>query len=129
MPSARVQLLGAKELIDQFRKLNEIVATRYIDESLEAGAETILAAIDRAAPEHKGVLKGAIRLKTTRVSRTRVEKVITVSKDAFYWKYLEFGTKFIAARQFVRKTFKNRKGTARTTIRDTFRDRVMGFKD
>jgi HK97 gp10 family phage protein len=129
MPGASVQLLGAKELIDEFQRLNEAVATEYIDESLEAGAETILAAIDRVAPEKSGVLKNSISLRTTQVSRTRVEKVIEISSRAFYWRYLEFGTRFIQAREFIRKSFRNRKGTARNTIRDTFRDRVMGFKD
>jgi len=129
MPDASVQLLGAKELIDEFRKLDDAVATQYIDEALEAGAETILAAINRVAPEKSGVLKNSISLRTTLVSRNRVEKVIEISSKAFYWRYLEFGTKFIQAREFIRKSFKNRKGTARTTIRDTFRDRMQGFND
>lgn len=126
---AKIELLGAKELIGEFQRLNDIVATQYVEQSLQAGAEVGLEALIRAEPEATGLLKQETRLETTLVTRTRVEKQIVIGKDAYYWRFLAFGTKYIPAMTRFRNAFKNRKSTARQTIRDTFRDRIYGFKD
>ena len=39
-------------------------------------------------------------------------------KNAFYWKFLEFGTKFITARPFMRPAFENKKSAAAQAMRE-----------
>jgi HK97 gp10 family phage protein len=127
MPGANAELLGADDLISQLQKLAD-AAPQNVDDALEAAAQQILTPIVSSAPEKSGVLKNSISLRTTQSSGNRVVKVIEVSSQAFYWRYLEFGTRFIQAREFVRKTFRNRKSSANDAIAATLRDR-MGFND
>jgi len=125
-PAAGAQLFGAKELIERFRQLSNAVATQYVDESLQGGAEVVYDAVQRQTPELSGLLKSEIKLITISKTRERVVKGIMVGAQAPYWKYLELG-KRILGHDWIRRAFKNRKGTARTTIRDTFRDKMAGF--
>ena len=45
-------------------------------------------------------------------------------KDAFYWRFLEFGTKFISARPFMRPAFESKKYQVAETIKDALRRRI-----
>jgi HK97 gp10 family phage protein len=136
----KVELLGAKELLERFRELDERVATKYVDEALQAGVDVVYDAILRAAPRRSGALQGAIHKVNIAVSRDRVIKAIVIDPRAYYWRFVEFGHRIVghrpkrvatgaktAALNFIRKPFKNRKGTARATVRDTFRDLMLGF--
>lgn len=124
--SFKAQLFGANELIEQFKRLGDAVATKYVDEAMQACAEVGYEAIQRQTPVESGLLKSEIRLSTLSKTRQRVVKAVKVGAGAPYWRYLEYG-KRILGHDWIRRAFKNRKGTARTTIRDTFRDKMNGF--
>lgn len=136
--AARIQLLGAKELIGAFQKLSAIVATRYVDESLQAGAEVIRDAEIRLTPRRTGLLRSQYTLQNVSKSRTRIEKALVVGPDGFYWRFLEKGTRYqkgpkkgqrrMQPHPWLAKTFKNRRTQATQTVRDTFRDQMLGFE-
>lgn len=127
MSNAKVELLGANELIGQFRKLESEVATSYISDAIEAGAGVFFDAIERAAPVATGTLAGAVEVSVIEQSRNRVVWGIFIGPEAFYWRFLNYGTRYITAIPFISKSLKNRRSTARQTIRDTFRDKMGGF--
>lgn len=136
---AKLQLLGARELIGAFQKLSSAVATQYVDKSLQAGAEVILESEKRLAPHRTGLLQSQFQLQDVTKSRALVVKALVVGPDAFYWRFLERGTRWrkgpkkgqrkMAPHPWLSKTFKNRKTQATQTIRDTFRDQMLGFED
>jgi HK97 gp10 family phage protein len=136
--SIKMQLLGAPELMERFKKLNNVVATDYIQQSVQEGADYMKEQLERKTPRRTGALASAYRLVTEKLSRNTVKMTISVNPNQFYWRFLEFGTKWrsgahggkrkMEPHPWIKKIFKNRKGTARQVIRDTFRDLVLGFK-
>lgn len=143
----RPQLLGARELVDVFQRLAGAVKTEFIERSLQAGAEVILESELAKAPVSTGKLRSEITLSTESVTEDRIVKTLTIGANAFYWRFLEFGTHWRRGAQglrhagklapgdykmrphpFARQAFTNRKTTATQTIRDTFRDEVLGFQ-
>lgn len=135
---AQAQLLGAKELIGAFQKLNAIIATRYVDESLQAGAEVIRDAEIRLTPSRTGLLRSQYTLQDVSKSRTQIIKALIVGPDGFYWRFLERGTRHrigphkgevkMLPHPWLARTFKNRRTQATQTVRDTFRDQMLGFE-
>jgi len=63
-----------------------------------------------------------------RKNRTRAEPIeywVYVSgKTAWYWKFVEFGTKKMSAKPFLRPAFDNQKGVALKAIRDYLAARI-----
>lgn len=136
---ARAQLLGAKELIAQFQKLDNEVATTYVAESLLAGAEVIRESIIRKMWFRTGFLLQQLEpLQTVEKSRDRVLMTLNIGPQGFYWRFLEKGTHWrrgpkagqvkLLPHPRLKQAFTNRKTTATQTIRDTFRDYMLGFE-
>jgi HK97 gp10 family phage protein len=50
--------------------------------------------------------------KLQKVSRRRKGGTVTVNLDAYYWRFIEFGTKFITAHPFMRPAFEAQKNAA-----------------
>jgi len=136
---ARVQLLGAKELIGQFQALGEAVATRYVERSLQSGAEVIRDSELRKIWRRTGKLQNNLsNIQDVEVTRNRVVKTLSIGPEGFYWRFLEKGTIHrrgpkagqvkLTADPRLAQAFRNRKTTATQTIRDTFRDYILGFE-
>jgi HK97 gp10 family phage protein len=124
---AGISIIGVPDLKERLSKLSDAMGAEYLEAAVKEGAGVIQDAIIRAAPEKTGRLKGAFDLQTTASRPGHVEMQLQVDPDAFYWRFLEYGTKFIQAMHFISKATKNRKSTAKQTMRDTFRDKVNGF--
>lgn len=48
----------------------------------------------------------------------------TLSQDAWYWRFVEFGTVKLAARPFLRPAFESKKHQALTAIKDRLSERI-----
>jgi len=126
---AKIQCLGAPELINRFRELNSLQATQYIDGAIQAGTEVLADSLHRAAPKLTGALDSSIHVEDIQTTRAKVSKGVFIGPEGFYWVYLEAGTKKMVAHPFVKQSYRNRRSTARQTIRDTFREFLLGFFD
>lgn len=126
---AKIQVLGAPELIERFRALNAVQATQYIETAIQSGAEVLADSLHRAARKNTGRLDNAIHVETVSTTRAKVVKGVFIGPEGFYWVYLEAGTKRMEPHPFVKQSYRNRRSTARQTIRDTFRDMLLGFFD
>lgn len=135
---ARAQLLGAKELIAQFQKLDAETATTYVSEALLAGAQVIRDSVVRKMWIRTGHLVEQLGpIVTEQQSRDRVLMTLSIGPTGFYWRFLEFGTHWrrgkragqvkLAPHPRLMQAYTNRKSTATQTIRDTFRDFMEGF--
>lgn len=136
---ARAQLLGAKELAAQFQKLDAETATTYVSESLLAGAEVIRESILRKMWFRTGFLVQQLgAIETVEKDRGRVLMTLSIGSDGFYWRFLEKGTHWrkgpkagqvkLLPHPRLRQAFTNRRTTAVQTVRDTFRDYMLGFE-
>lgn len=80
------------------------------------GKETFLVAV------RKGKAKYADTARNRRLRR--VGKTYQTAGEAFYWRFLEFGTKYIAARPFLRPAFESKKNEALDTIKKKLADAI-----
>lgn len=151
--SFRCELLGAKELIEKFKALDNAVGERYIDQALQAGVDYMEGRIASKARVKTGTLRSAISSGTLLKEKGHIEKGIGIDETkAPYWRFVERGRhvglrgarstvaamrkagqkvadtrKWIAGKKDLSREFKNRKTTARQVIRDSFRDLMHGF--
>ena len=139
---AMMEVLGLKELELRLSELPEKLKTRVLAQSLQSGAQLIRAQARENAPvsvaphilksyasamfktfksKRMGVwlLPGNLRrnIKVKRdLSGTRghaiTYEVFAKNKDAWYWKFIEFGTRKMSAQPFMRNAFETQKGSA-----------------
>lgn len=128
---------GLRELDRDLRALGPSLARGGLRAAVNAGAQVIKKAAQAFAP----VLTGRLSRKAIYVRRAKelsnnysqnyVVAVRTGTKhakkdrDAYYWWFLEFGTRFMAAMPFMRPAFESKKTEAFQAIRDKLKDFIF----
>lgn len=132
---------GFKELADAMRELPERVAKNALRSAVNAGASVIKAEARAKAPVDSGKLKKALYQKQIREQSGPYRQVFFVgvrsgpkrkkdgtkdySLDAWYWRFIEFGTVKMAAKPFLRPAFEARKEQAVQAIADKLDERIQ----
>ena len=134
-----VKVEGLADLRRKLRELPEKMDRRIVTDALRAGGQVVRAeAISRApmaARPHKVGAKGKRRWvlpgnlkKAIRVSSQKSEffasVAVGVRGSAFYWRFLEFGTRFIRPRPFMRQAFEISKEKALARIVERMKARI-----
>jgi HK97 gp10 family phage protein len=139
MMSINVQ--GLKELEKKMIELGPKIAKKALKSALVAGAQVVKRQIMATAPVDKGNLRKATYIKKMPKPNPFVENVIVgirngrktwkkkdgkfdKSGDAFYWKFLEFGTKFIKGTKFVQNSFEAKKLLAMDKIKQVLTKKI-----
>lgn len=145
--SAKIE--GLKELNEALKKLPENVAKNVLRGATNAGAAEIRKEAKLRAPVYTGTLiakdhpppgtlKKAIMQRQMRQLSSLVKQVVHVgvrsgkgvkdkagrSLDAYYWRFVEFGTSKMAARPFLRPAFEAKKLAAVEAIRKYLAERI-----
>lgn len=125
-----VQVHGLRELREALtRKIPAEMQGKVLQEALSAGARPIVQAAKTLAPSRTGRLRKAIfsfrdksgstPTRQVRAIRPRMGKRFQKgNRDAFYWRFVEFGTAKMAAHPFMRPAFQARAGDALKAIRE-----------
>jgi HK97 gp10 family phage protein len=140
-----VKVQGLKELDMKLAELTRQLQTRALRQAVNAGAQIVKKAARAKVPIDTGLLRREIiaarsrrqstfgretfniliRQKTKKYADTRanrrsrrVGKSYKVQGDAFYWRFVEFGTKHMAARPFLRPALANNQQAAINAIRE-----------
>lgn len=120
---------GLRELDQELRALGPRLARGGLRSAVNAGAQVIKKAAQSLAPVRTGRLsRKAIYVRRAKelsssFSQSYVVAVRTGRKqakkdrDAYYWWFLEFGTRFVAAMPFMRPAFEGKKNEAFSAIR------------
>lgn len=136
-----VKVDGVRELRSKLAGLRTGMDRRIVSDALRAGAEVIKADAGQRAPmaaaPHRlagrkgkwvspGFLRSQIRITTRRRNETDhfASVSINVRGAAFYWRFLEFGTRFIRPRPFLRPAFEMRKYEALARIMARLAERI-----
>jgi HK97 gp10 family phage protein len=112
---------GLVELERTMKELGPKLARNALRSAVNAGAQVIKKEAQGLAP----IDTGRLAQKAIYVTRSRSDSgpgketyLVGVrqgrreqqkDRDAFYWKFVEFGTKFVHARPFLRPAFENKK--------------------
>lgn len=148
-----VKVDGLEELGKALRDFPTVLAQKYLKRATFTAAALIEADAISRAPVRTGLLKSKIaifkrssdgntahyaigvrRLRLTRKVK-RVLKIlrkanggssgVTIDDDAFYWRFLEFGTAKMSAHPFLRPAFEAQKEAAIEVFRVTLADGVQ----
>lgn len=95
-------LKGAQELERVLKRASDAVARESLVEATAAGAKVIVDGARRRAAKDTGKGAESIHATVTERSRFSVTQSIGPSKNAFYMRFVEFGTVKTAARPFLR---------------------------
>lgn len=124
-----LKLAGFKELADALRELGPRVARNALRRAVAAAATEIRNEARSRAPKDTGEMAKDIMVKRERDTKGGMSAkysvfVLTgkksrmkgkrrdVSRDSFYWRFVEFGTSKMAAKPFLRPAFESRKEEA-----------------
>jgi len=134
-----VKVTGLKELDKELRGLGEKVARKALRSAVNTGAQVIKKEAKLLAPKDTGRLsKKAIFVKRAREKGGKFKEVYIVgvrtgrregekNRNAFYWFFHEFGTKFLAARPFLVPAFETKKREAFEAIKNKLRSNIKKF--
>ena len=96
MAFERTRIEGLEHAIRQFRRAPD-VARKHIGEAIR---RTELSAADRvfdSAPRDTGLLRRSVQSSTSGLNAR-----ITIESPSYYWRFVEFGTRHMAAQPFIR---------------------------
>lgn len=143
-----IQIQGLKELQQALKELPLEIQKRPLRSAVSAGAKVILDEAKRNAPIDTGNLRKALyRYRSRKQSPTgketflvgvrkgkakyantaynrrkgRVGKTYQTQGEAFYWRFLEFGTSKIQGKRFITNAFEDKKMDAANTIKSSLR--------
>ena len=100
---AKITVEGLSEIEHAMENLSIQVNRRVLRDGLRAGAEVYRNGMSARAPERTGLLRSSITVRVKIGARGQVAS-IGPSKDAFYGRFLELGTRKMEPRPFMRPT-------------------------
>ncbi|MFA5715679.1 MAG: HK97-gp10 family putative phage morphogenesis protein [Candidatus Paceibacterota bacterium] len=130
-----IKIEGLQELEKKMIALGPKIGRKALKGALVAGAVVIREEAKRLAPALTGRLRKAMYVKKMSKPNPYKENVIfgvrhgrKMSKkdlDAYYWSWLEFGTKFIKKMSFVEIAFKNKVNEALERIKVVLTKKII----
>lgn len=142
MSSIGTQVIGWRELEAKMKQLGPKITTRAVRYALVKGAQVVRDEAKKQAPMATGTLRKAIYVKKQNKENPFKENVIlgvrhgrkmwkkkkeggfNKSKDAFYWKWHEFGTNKMKETPFMRPAFESKKMEAYNKIKSVLTQKI-----
>ena len=129
-----VKIEGLKELERKMISLGPEISKKALRGALVAGAVVIREEAKRIAPVNTGRLRRAMYIKRMPKTNPLAEqvifgvrhgrKMIKRNLDAYYWSFLEFGTKFIKRGEFIQNSFKHKRNEALRRFKDVLAKKI-----
>lgn len=116
----KVEVQGLAELMKAMQELPKELHKGPLRSAVGAGAKVVQDAAKGLAPRDEGTLQKAIYRTRSRSESSAVQETAIVGvrfgrryrrrgQDAWYWRFIEFGTVKMAARPFLRPAFETTK--------------------
>lgn len=134
---ADVEIKGLNELMQALKQLPKEVEKKCLRPAVAAGAVVIRKAAQDLVVRRTGLVAKAIRVGFNRkestpgravyhvfVSQKVKDKLKNVTRDAFYWRFLEFGTVKMSAKPFMRPAFDSTNREAAEVIKGKLAERI-----
>lgn len=105
-----LEIQGLDELAKVMRRMDERLARNVLRGAPNAAAKLAVQQMRAAVPRNTGTLRRAIKHRARRRqdgtpgAQIYVERGASAKADGFYWRFLEFGTRYIPRRAFMRDT-------------------------
>lgn len=118
---------GLLQLDRQLHSLPTHVAGKALAASVRAGARVVRGAVRDKAPVDTGALRANLYVANKRTGND-AEKTVLVgvrNRKTFYWRLVEFGTRKMAARPFLRPAFDGCEHEAVSAMTDKLEQRLL----
>jgi HK97 gp10 family phage protein len=140
--SITVQVQGLKEIQRKLIAMGPKVGLRALRGALVSGSQVIKKDAISRAPVDSGRLSRAILVKRLSKTNPFKEQVIVgvrngkklqkTDRDAYYWRFIEFGHKdkagkAVAAQSFLRPAFEAKKMSALERIKEVLKNKIAQF--
>jgi len=112
---------GADELKRAMKKVGDRTSGLALRNAVEKGATVLKDEAVLRAPRKTGNLRDNIEVQAKRIQVGRVMYDIGVTAKAWYARFIEKGTKYIAAKPFLRPTLDTKKEDATKAVEDELR--------
>lgn len=136
-----VKVEGLADLNRRLTELPKAIQGRPLRTAVAAGGRVIQQEAKARVPVDTGLVRDRIRVMSMRQEQrnARAEVVVGVRRvgkvskkvqknrrrtDPFYWRFIEFGTKFKPARPFLRPALENKRTEAVEAIRERLAKRI-----
>ena len=116
--AGRIHLHGAEQLLASLRSFEPKLAKKVLRNAMREAARPILEEAKRLVPVDTGELRDSLVIRAAkRVRKGSVGVVVQTERgffkgDTYYGAFVEFGTKNMAARPYLRPAFDSRKEEA-----------------
>jgi HK97 gp10 family phage protein len=121
-----MKVTGIEEVKKMFGDVSPRVARNLVRQTVQKIASNIAKDAKENAPVDSGNLKSAIKAARTKSHPDRPISVVKVTEgrkakgDAFYWHFVEYGTKFSLAKPFIAPAKKRAEASMSETFRAEF---------
>lgn len=125
-----MKLRGFEALERALAKMGDENVLKILRGSLRKGAKVVLADAKERAPEGKtGDLREGLKIKTVHLNKSKKNIIVEIAntKSTYYAKFLEFGTKHISARPFMRPALDNNKNEVLKITGQEINKRISRF--
>ncbi len=129
-----VKVEGLADLNRRLTQLPKAIQGRPLRTAVAAGGRVIQQEAKARVPVDTGLVRDRIRVMSMRQEQrnARAEVVVGVRRvekntrrtDPFYWRFIEFGTRFKPARPFLRPALENKRTEAVDAIRERLAKRI-----
>lgn len=134
---AGVEIKGLSELLKAMKELPKAIEQKCLKVAVMTGANVIKRAAADLVVRRTGLVAKAIRIGFNRkestpgkavyhvfISQKVKDKLKGKTRDAFYWRFLEFGTVKMAAKPFMRPAFDSTNREAAEVIKGKLKERI-----
>ena len=115
----KVHISGASQINSVLRRLPDRVQKQELQKSLRAGGNIIRDAAQALAPVDTGEGRDSIKVTAVRGNSAKMVRLVVNTGKAFYLNFIEFGTRHMRARPFMRPAFDETAGQALQKIGHT----------
>lgn len=124
MADLSVEIIGLRELDTALQNLAWPAARRALRKGMRAGANVVRDEARAKAPVRTGNLKRKIRTRERSEEGGNMRFAVEIPRDAFYGRFLEYGTSKMAAKPFLRPAAENKTEAAVTRMRDSLEEAI-----
>ena len=117
-----IKITGIKQIEKKLSGMETKIARKVVRQALKKAAKPILAAAKRNAPVKTGALKKSLRVRVMKKKKHRYGVMVATSAkwftgETFYAAFVEYGTKHLPARPFLRPAMDSQKTAAEKILK------------